>query len=829
MRRCSCRMSTSSEWPTSSGSPSTMPRHHLPPADHASCPRRAPVRGRRRPPRAPHPARCNAGGFSIELGRSGGRRMLADVTIVLVARPGTEGRLPQWLQLLHTHPDLGGASVLVGAAGTETTATTTADVLAQACTGHPGVLEMRAPGPAAAANLARTLSAELAELRAALPRPPVPALLGHASTPVALATAYIDHVISTHTSLLDGVSDYLGYLALRAARVSVEWLEPRGGEVEVAVRLNLAGHRFTTRPPWRFVISLVGPEGQPAEHRPGRSRPARLLERVDATGIGHWEWLVARVPLADVPAGDYRVHVTAANAAPSLRLSRIARPSVGALTSSRTVHLTATGARGQAQHLRYLLHTPPSGKEARLRVGRGTGRLADARWTAQLVREDLRYIIGGEGGRRMRMLRAVRLLTAPLLAGREIWLIGERADEAQDNGLHLFRYLRTHHPRRPVYYVLDRSSPQYAKARRLGHVVPHSSIRHQLLMLHAAVLANAHSLHHMLPRAWKRQAFVRRLSWRIGSLQVFLQHGVHLSPEAVKRGNSGYDVMLTSARRESEALRAVSGYDAQIAEVGLPRFDHLSPTPPSRTILVMPTWRRYLPSKIFGADRPGIDPYEGSAYQQFMTGLLTDVRLHRLLAEHDYRLVFLPHVNVAQHFQGADTAGDRIRIATPEHATVQELVRRCDVFVTDHSSVHFDAAYLGTPVVYTQFDLAEYKARHAAASWFDAERDGFGPVTTTVAGTVDALGELMARGCRPDPRYARRVDDVFTYRDRDNSRRVVATIDARLRAIRSGTDPRGGEEADSGADPAPAGAPVRHLPLARRGRAPGAAVTKHSA
>ncbi len=750
--------------------------------------------------------------------------MLADVTIVLVARPGTEARLTQWLPLLREHRELGAATVLVGEAGTEDPAAALAQILDQVRTGHVAVLEMPKPGPAAVANVARTLTGGLAELRAAGLELPVPALLGHANTPVGLVTAYLDHVLGGLTTVPDGASDYLGCLALRAARVSVEWLEPRSGELEVAVRLNLAGHRFAARPPWRFGVTLAGPHGRAA-----RSRPVRLVERVDATGTTRWEWLVARVPLADVPAGDYRVEVVAATAAASLRLSRTARPSVGALTSSRTVHLTATGAKGNAQHLRYLLHSPPNGKQARLRLGRGTGPLAKARWKAHLVGADLRYVLRGEGGRRMRLLRLVRLLTVPLVAGREIWLIGERADEAQDNGLHLFRYLRTHHPRREVYYVLSRTSPQYAKLRRMGHVIPHSSLRHQLLMLHAAVLANAHSLHHMLPRAWKRQAFVRRLAWRIGSVQVFLQHGVHLSPEAVKRGNSGYDVMLTSARRESEALRAVSGYDSQIAEVGLPRFDHLTPTPPSRTILMMPTWRRYLPSKIFGADRPGIDPYEGSAYQQFMTGLLTDDRLHRLLEEHDYRLVFLPHVNVAQHFEGVRTAGERISVTTAERTAVQELVRRCDVFVTDHSSVHFDAAYLGTPVVYTQFDRAEYEARHAAASWFDAERDGFGPVTSTVAGTVDTLGELMARECRPDPRYARRVDDVFTYRDRDNSRRVVATIDSRRRAARSCTGPRGGEEGDADADPAPADSPVRRLPPRRRGPAPARVVTKHSA
>lgn len=389
----------------------------------------------------------------------------------------------------------------------------------------------------------------------------------------------------------------------------------------------------------------------------------------------------------------------------------------------------------------------------------------------------------------MRLMRLVRLVTTPLFAGREIWLIGERAEEAQDNGLHLFRYLRTRHPLRHVYYVLARSSPLYAKARRLGHVVPHSSVRHQLLLLHASVLANAHSLHHMLPRTWTRQAFVRRLAWRVEALQVFLQHGVHLSPEAVKRGNSGYDVILTSAPRESAALRAVSGYDEQIAEVGLPRFDHLTPTPPSRTILVMPTWRRYLPSKLFGSDRPGIDPFEGSGYERFMTGLLTSESLHRLLTAHDYRLVFLPHSNVAHLFAGARTAGERITLATAGGSALQELVRRCDVFVTDHSSVHFDAAYLGTPVVYAQFDRAEYESRHAAPSWFDVERDGFGPVATTVAGLVDELAALLGRGCRLDPRYARRVTEVFAHHDRDNARRAVATIDSHLRRARDAQRP----------------------------------------
>lgn len=372
-------------------------------------------------------------------------------------------------------------------------------------------------------------------------------------------------------------------------------------------------------------MTLTGTTGQVA-----RSLPAGLVERVDATGTSRWEWLVARMRLSDVPRGDYRIELALVTPHEPLRLSRTVRPSNGSLMSSRTVRVAARS--GDERPVRYLLHTPDDGRQARLRIGHGHGPLASLSWAARLLRADLRYVVRGAGGRRMRLLRLVKLVTAPLFAHREIWLLGERADEAQDNGVHLFRHLRTQHPRRHAYYVLSRSSPQFAELSRLGNVIAHSSWRHELLMLHASVLASAHSAHHMLPRQWDRQAFILRLAWRIGALQVFLQHGVHLSPEAVKRGNTGYDLIITSAHRESRALRALSGYDSQITEVGLPRFDHLTPTSPSRTVLMLPTWRRYLPSRVRAAGGAGQDRFEGSVYEQFMTGLLLNERLHTMLA-----------------------------------------------------------------------------------------------------------------------------------------------------------------------------------------------------
>jgi hypothetical protein len=414
----------------------------------------------------------------------------------------------------------------------------------------------------------------------------------------------------------------------------------------------------------------------------------------------------------------------------------------------------------------------------------GSGRAAAVRWHATLLKKDLGFIARGPGQRRARVLRLVRLLTLPYFVRQEIWLVGERTDTAQDNGLHLFRHLRSVHPELKAYYVIETSSPQYERVRDLGNVVRHSSLKHRLLMLHASVLANAYSIRYLIPRTWSVAMYTRHLVWRVGALRVYLKHGVHLSPTAVKRGSTGYDVCLTVTPGETAALRASSGYEDQLVEVGMPRYDALVPTPPSRTVLFMPTWRKYLVSKVLDGSVAGERPYEGSRYQRFMSGFLGSPRLQEMLERYDYRLTFLPHYNMAPKFVGAVVAGDRVTVADADSVAIQDMVRECDAFMTDYSSVHFDAAYMGTPLIYVRFDQEEYDTLHASPSWFDHERDGFGPVVEGLDSSLDALEALLARGCEQDPVYARRVEEAFPYRDQCNCARTVAIIEERLARIR---------------------------------------------
>jgi hypothetical protein len=577
-------------------------------------------------------------------------------------------------------------------------------------------------------------------------------------------------------------ADYLGQLSVSASQPLLEAMDAHGSRLDCLFYLSGRSLPDTPEPPWRLRVALTGRDGDVAV-----SEPVRLEQRIDSKRVLRWETFRASLDLTDVEDGHYRLVVEVVSDDESVpRRRRNIRPQRGALISARTVRMDVPDGRGAHRSLRYLLHTNRRGRRSYLTVQVGTGRRADLRWKYTLFKKDARFIVFGRGDRRARLLRLVRLLTVPFYARRDIWIVGERVDTAQDNGFHLFRHLRQTEPDREVYYVMDTSSAQYERVRDLGNVVRHSSLRHQLLMLHASVLANAYSVRYLIPSQWSSAGYTRHLVWRVGALRVYLKHGVHQYPEMVKRGTTGYDVCLTVTPGETEALSTMTGYsDEQLAEVGMPRYDALVPTPPSRTVLFLPTWRKFLVTKVLDGGGERDQPYIGSKFQRFMNGFLESSRLQEMLERYDYRLVFLPHYNMAARFEGAPVAGDRVSVADANEVAIQDAMRECDALITDYSSVHFDVAYMGTPIIYVRFDEDEFRALHGARSWFDPERDGYGPVVEGLDASLDALEELLARDCAQAPEYAARVDASFPRRDQQNCARVVGTIERRLEDIRA--------------------------------------------
>lgn len=510
-----------------------------------------------------------------------------------------------------------------------------------------------------------------------------------------------------------------------------------------------------TVPPDQLRLQLVDEDGRVLLAVP--AAPALRFE----DGDRRWTGFTAEIPLREVPVGS-TFPLLSIGPGPGHDGTTIpAMAAIGMIASSRPV--TTAGRTVQV--------LPASGSGRVEIVCRDGGRSS---WTRAMLRRDLPDVLRR---RPFATARLVRLLTRPLVPRGPIWLVGERSDTARDNGFHLFAHLRRERPDVRAYYVIDRDSDQRSRVEAVGRVVVHSSRQHRRLMRHADVLANAYSFKHMVPRQWDAQDYLRHLSWRVGARRIYLKHGINVNTTELRRRTTGYDLYLTATAAETAAAKETSGYDRQVVETGLPRFDALTPTPRSRTILFMPTWRLYLAAPLFSDAASGDVPFEGSEYQRFVHDLLTSPRLLALLERHDHRIQLMPHYNLRGHLADAPVASDRVDVLGGDAGDIQDVLRTCDLFVTDHSSVHFDVAYLGTPVVYAHFDEADYRTRHAAPSWFDHRRDGFGPVVHDVEGTIDAIAHYLERDCRREPEYDARAASAFTYRDRDSSRRVVEAVE----------------------------------------------------
>lgn len=430
------------------------------------------------------------------------------------------------------------------------------------------------------------------------------------------------------------------------------------------------------------------------------------------------------------------------------------------------------------------------GKNRAILMVSGTARRLALGVPGGLLAKDAKHVLRRRPFWKQRLLR---LFTKPLFLGRDIWLFGERGDTAQDNSWHLFRHARTADKRRGAYYVIRAGSPDRARLAGLGHIVAHSSWKHKLLMLHASVLVNAYDIDtYMLPDSWDRTRYLKHLNWRVGARRVFLQHGVTDKDvsKGLHRNRTGVDLVLAVSRREGRFLSEELGYEGQVGVVGFPRFDALVPGRGGRTILFMPTWRAYLTVASYSRDGGGRetrqamrDRFLASSYRDFMVRFLNDPELLAALDRYDYTLQFLPHYEMRAMVGEIVPERDRVRIIDQNEVSVQEAMRRCDLFVTDWSSTAFDVAYLGTPLVYAQFDAEEYWDGHYQKGYFDARRDGFGPVGETVEEVVGEVVRYMRGGCEREPEYLRRVENFFEYRDQRNNVRASEAIDRLVREL----------------------------------------------
>lgn len=363
------------------------------------------------------------------------------------------------------------------------------------------------------------------------------------------------------------------------------------------------------------------------------------------------------------------------------------------------------------------------------------------------------------------------------LKKKEIWLVSDRTMVANDNGMHLFKYIcKQNNKTIKPYFVIDKHSPDYPKMKRIGRVLPHGTFHYKLKFLLADKIVSSQADDWVFNAFDQKEIYYRDLyQYQL----IFLQHGIIKDDLSgwLQYYNRNFKMFVTSAKREYNSIIQGNYYydDTVVKLTGLPRYDNLI-NKPEKIIAIMPTWRKTLSGKINSAE--GIREYnpdfKKSAYCKFYNQLMNDKRLLQIMKKKDYQGIFVVHpAHMENH---SDFISDYFDIID-NFADYQEIFGKASLLVSDYSSVPFDFAYLRKPVIYTQFDKEEFFRSHLyQEGYFSYDKDGFGPVCYNYEDTVNEIIKSIENDCKMEEKYLQRVENFYQYHDRNNCQRVYEEI-----------------------------------------------------
>ncbi|MBQ9180226.1 MAG: CDP-glycerol glycerophosphotransferase family protein, partial [Firmicutes bacterium] len=357
-------------------------------------------------------------------------------------------------------------------------------------------------------------------------------------------------------------------------------------------------------------------------------------------------------------------------------------------------------------------------------------------------------------------------------------MIADRVNMARDNGEALFKYLMANGYDKDydIYFSVIKESDDYSRMSQYGKVLDFGSEEYKDVFLTADYILSSGF------DQWFTNAFDADWKYMTDLYEfehVFLQHGVTMNDWSKELNSSkrGFKLFCTVNREERNMLlgEQFGYYPEEVILSGFPRYDSLVDER-EKLIVFAPSWRFNLAGPVDKerGSRFYSDKILGSDYHTFYDGLINDERLCSFMKEHGFKGEFYLHPSFISN--DSDFHGNDV-VKVLKQADYNRVFRKASILVTDYSSVNVDFAYLNKPVIYSQFDKDTFFDNHACKpGYFDYEKDGFGPVCTTIDQVVDYIIDRIKNDCRSEEKYVERADKFFAYRDRNNCRRVAEAI-----------------------------------------------------
>jgi CDP-glycerol glycerophosphotransferase len=239
--------------------------------------------------------------------------------------------------------------------------------------------------------------------------------------------------------------------------------------------------------------------------------------------------------------------------------------------------------------------------------------------------------------------------------------------------------------------------------------------------------------------------------------------------EALEREGKQWSLLISPNSFSTPILKRAFRYEGEVLASGYPRNDvllaedrdkhaeevrrALGLPEGKKIVLYAPTWRE---------DR--LRHNGGHALD-----LRLDLAHAREVLGEDHVLLVRPHAHVVEPVPGV---GDGFVWDVGSYPDIQDLYLIADVLVTDYSSVMFDFAITGRPILFFTYDLEHYRDQ-LRGFYFDFEATAPGPLVGTSEELVRNLRDLAPVVERYAPAYAAFREAFCDLDDGAASQRVV--------------------------------------------------------
>ncbi len=220
--------------------------------------------------------------------------------------------------------------------------------------------------------------------------------------------------------------------------------------------------------------------------------------------------------------------------------------------------------------------------------------------------------------------------------------------------------------------------------------------------------------------------------------------------DTMDREAATWDYLISPNEFSTAIFPRAFAYPGPVLETGYPRNDVLvndpgpgaervrslfGIEPEQRVLLYAPTWRddQY-------ANKPG----------EYQSVVHLDIARVREELGDDFVVLVRGHSNTLAH--GASVFGEGV-VDVTRYPDINDLYAAGDVLVTDYSSVMFDYAVTGKPILYLVPDLADYRDR-VRGFYFDFEQEAPGPLLSNTDQVIAALRDLDGVKGQYSARYA---------------------------------------------------------------------------